>query len=110
MRVCEAVVIVVLLATASGCDKLKARSLGSALAKELPSDCTSYADTGAAGASCSSRASAEAAKVLFLAHCDELKELSMVTGVKVEHMSGGKLETWRMESPSTSCKFTATNY
>lgn len=109
MRVCEAAAIAVLLLTASGCDKMKARSLESALAKELPSDCTSYAGTAAAGASCSSRASAEKAKVVFLAHCDEIKDLSLMS-VTVEHLGGGKLDKWQIESPSTSCKFTATKY
>ena len=30
--------------------------------------------------------------------------------VKVEHLGGGKLDTWQIESPSTSCKFSATRY
>lgn len=108
-RVCEMMALVVLLATASACDKLKARSLESALAKELPSDCTSYAGTAAAGATCSSRASAEKAKLVFVAHCEDIQALSLMS-VKVEHMGGGKLESWQIESPSTSCKFTSTQH
>ena len=97
------IVFALACAALPGCKSMKVRSLTSSLQRELPADCTSFAGTAAAGATCQSDQSVERAKAFFTARCSDLRDIGLVS-VTVRN-SGANSRTWMITDFSGDCEF-----